>query len=328
MLNRRLLLLSGFAAVALGVDRPDAATGLRKVGVLGSRRFDRDEPETAALIAELARLGYSEGRNLEFIDRHCGEALDRLDALAAELVNLKVDVILPTHREAIPAARRVTSSIPIVMIGSANPVREGWIQSFAHPGGNVTGNASSATEVEVKALELLIETLGKPKRLAYVVFTPFRQRPTVLEQIARLEATAGSAGVQLRTVDVPDGHALGKTFQSLADARTEGVMLHSFATKGLGADEVGALMRYRLPTIVQQREFVQAGALMSFTPNILEMYRRAAAYVAKVLNGAQPADLPVELANRFELVINLKTASALGLKIPASVILRADELIR
>lgn len=278
---------------------------------------------------ELARHNYVQGRTFEYIKRSCGEQLNRLPSMARELVALKVEVICAVGHEAQVAARLATRTVPIVMPGAGDPVGDGFIESFAHPGGNMTGLAVSASEIEIKQLEILIESLPRTKRVAYVVFEPFRFRPLVVEQVARLEAAAKNRGVQLQTFPCRDGHALDAVFKAISDSGIGAVVLHNHATIGLDGDEVAAIvLKHRLPTIMTVRDYAESGVLFTYDTNLVALYRRAGIYVAKILDGVRPADLPVELPTRFEFVINLKTASALGIEIPSSVMLRADELIR
>jgi putative ABC transport system substrate-binding protein len=301
---------------------------VRRVGVLGVEDY-RSSDWWSALVDELAKRGYVEGKTLSFVSRTCGEKLDLLDPMAKEIVALGVELIISTSGDALGPLRRATRTIPIVMTASSDPVRDGWVASLAHPGGNITGNTVSGPDIELKQLELLIEALGTNKRIAHVVFEAFRSLPAEVAQTARFEALARTRGILLETLGAADGHALDGVFRKLARGGCNGVVLQNHATIGLDGDEVASLgLRHGLPVIMAVQDYARAGVLFTFSPSMISLYRKTAVYVDRILSGAKPADLPVELPTKYEFVINLKTASALGLTVPPSILLRADEVIR
>jgi len=279
-----------------------------------------------ALQQELARLGYVVGGNLEFEQRFAGGKVETLPSLAAELVALKVDVIVAVSPSAIRAARDATTTIPIVMAFSGeDPVRGGLIASLARPGGNITGMTAIPSLLAPKWFQLLQDAVPGINRIAIL------RRPNRLdhvEQIDVMQAAARADGIRLQTVEVRDLEQYGPAFEEMARQRAEGVIILSgpeFTQHLAPLAELAAL--HRLPSLWQFREFVVAGGLLSYGPNIQELSARAAVFVDKILKGANPGQLPVQQPTRFELAINLKTARALGLAIPQSLLLRADELV-
>lgn len=319
--------LTAMALSALVVGAPTRSKPWR-LGVLGVQDTLQVDG-WLGFVAELTQRGYVEGKSLVVVNRHCDERLERLEPLAKELVGLGVDVILSASPDALPYLKRATQSIPIVMTSSPDPVGDGWIASLAHPGGNITGNTVSVEEIELKQLELLVDVLRTPKRVAYVVYQPFQGRPRAIQHTARMEATARGRGVKLETRGAVDGRALDGIFDSLAHSGFEGVVLQNHATIGIGYKEVAVFcLRNRMPIIMRLRGNATVGVPFTFGVSDEYQFRRAAIYVDRILSGAKPADLPVELPTQFELVVNLKTTAALGLHIPSSVLLRANELIQ
>ncbi len=290
-----------------------------RVGVLGAI----DSPPWEAFRQGLRDLGYIEGRNLSLVQRFSGGRNERLRELAADLVGLQVDVIMTAGSEAPQAARTVTGSIPIVMGAANDPVGVGLIATFAHPGGNVTGLSFDITQQEgAKRLDLLKELAPKASRIAYL---PGSTGETALAG-ARLGAR--SLGVQLRIHEVRTSDDLDRMFAAVMRERPDALLVS--ATPGAMVHRtqiIDLATRSRLPAMYGFREPVEAGGLISYGPSLPDMLRRAATFVDRILRGAKPGDLPVEQPTKFELVINLKTAKALGLTIPPSVLLRADQII-
>jgi len=332
--NKRRTLIVGAATLAAlaaaGASFPQAASKVYRIGILSVElAADPTDPGWVAFIDEMGRYGYVEGRNLIFIRRASDKDLQRFEALAVELVGLKVDLILSTAGAATRAAKKVTSTIPIVMVGSSDPVRDGLVASLARPGGNVTGNSYQSREVELKRLQILAEAIGRPTRLAYVIYRPDRSLPTMADQLAAMAAAARALGAQFVDFDVEDGDHLHLAFQQMVRQRVDGVVIHNMAAIGLDLDALGPLaLRYKLPAITGARDDSESGVLLSYAVSFADMFRKSARYIDKILKGAKPADLPVEQPTKFELVINLKTAKALGLTIPQSLLLRADEVIQ
>ena len=274
----------------------------------------------------LRDLGYVEGRNIVVEYRYADGKYERLPALAAELVRLKVDVIVSHGTPGPLAAKQATSAIPIVMTSAGDPVGSGLVSSLARPGGNVTGLSLMVPELGGKRLQLLKEILPGLSRVAVL----WNAANPYASLVAReMEATATTLGVQLQALVVrgPDDFAgaLAAATTGRAGALTA---VEDPLTITKRTQIVDFAAKSRLPAIYGVKEFVDAGGLMSYGVNLVDLYRRAAAYVDKILKGAKPADLPVQQPTKFEFVINLKTAKALGLTIPPSVLLRADEVIQ
>ena len=329
--DRRAFGIATAAYIFLLRDSPAAVPGVKtwRLGLLGSARSP-GSPLWAAFDEELARKGLVEGKAFSWMGPPVTE-LSQLDALASDLVKANVDIIVTDFREGVASAKRATKTIPIVMLVASDAVREGWVASFARPGGNLTGTSGFPIEMEVKRLQILIQTLERPKRLGYFVFAPFRRRPAVVDQIKRLEEAAGAKGAQLRVFEVEEAYgSLGAAFERAANAGVQGLVIHNHATIGANSHaEVGDLaMKFRLPSIMSYREYAVGGVLLSYSEDTIDTYRKGATYVAKIMAGAKPGELPVEFPTRFEFVINLKTAAALGLHVPASVLSLANEVIR
>jgi putative tryptophan/tyrosine transport system substrate-binding protein len=273
----------------------------------------------------LRELGYLEGRNVAFETRSADGRTDRLPALAAELVRLKVDVIVTAGSPAARAAKEATTSVPIVMATGGDPVGLGLVTSLARPGGNVTGLTTLSRELSGKRLEMLREVLPHVARMGLLW-----HRTSAIDALTRREteeaARALAIPLTMQAVDGPDD--FDRAFAAIMADRAGAVLA---ATSPMFLAHRGKLnelaLKHRLPVMFAFREYAEAGGLMAYGPSYTELFQRAASYVVKILKGAKPADLPVEQPTKFELVINLKTAKALGLTIPQSVLLRADEVI-
>jgi putative ABC transport system substrate-binding protein len=255
-----------------------------------------------------------------------GSRFDRLPDLAAELVRLKVDIIVAAPTPAAVAAKNATGTIPIVMTVVGDPVGIGLIASLARPGGNVTGlSYSVGVETFGKGLELLKAALPKVRRMA-ILSNP--GNPSHVLAIRDLKVAAGSLGVQLQFLEARGPNEFDGAFAAMAKERVGALLVVADSVFNFHRARLTDLAaRSRLPTMYGIRENVEAGGLMSYGASVPDLYRRAAGYVDKILKGAKPADLPVEQPTKFELVINLKTAKALGLTIPQSLLLRADQVI-
>ena len=299
------------------------ATRVYRLGILflGGGSGGRD---LAAIRTRLHDLGYVEGRNLVIETRHAGGQSERLPALAAELVGLNPDVIMTITTPAAMAAKKATDRIPIVMAGSADPVGLGLVASLARPGGNVTGVTNNAgSNFPVKQLQLLKEAAPNVARVA-VLMTSFPVELGTFDAMREAGPTLGVTPLRF-TVDSPTDIDVA----ALAKLHPDALYVFPNAINGRHSK---AILSYaaanRLPAIYGEREFVEAGGLMSYWTDWISLRRHAADYAGKIFKGAKPDDLPVEEPTRFELVINLKTAKALGLTIPQSLLLRADEVIQ
>jgi putative ABC transport system substrate-binding protein len=274
----------------------------------------------------LRDLGWVEGQNI-LVDYRFGDGHERLPALAAELVQLKLDIIVALATPATAAAKSATTMIPIVMIGVGDPVGSGFITSLARPGGNVTGLSYSAADMGLlaKQFELLMEAVPKVRRVAVLSNPSNRNHPRWVQEF---KDAGRSFRLQLQFLEVRSPDEFDAAFAAMARERVGAVLVVADSIFITHPTQLAALMaKTRLPSFAQYREVVEAGGLMSYAPSFPDLGQRAAIYVDKVLKGAKPADLPVEQPTKLELVINLKTAKALGLTIPPSLLARADRVI-
>jgi putative ABC transport system substrate-binding protein len=275
----------------------------------------------------LRELGYIEGKTF-IMELRYGEArAERISELARELVGLKVDMIVTGTDVAIAAVKRETQTIPIVMGNSSDPVATGFVASLARPGGNVTGVSSISPELSGKRLELLREVIPGLSRVAFI-WNP-DVRGNVLDY-KETESTARSLRLQLQSVEVVRAEDLDRAFSAVTKERAQALIMPAanpvgFANRGQIASFA---QKNQMPSMFAQREYVDAGGLMSYGPSTAELWRRAATYVDKIFKGTKPADLPVEQPTKFEFVINLKTAQQIGLTIPPNVLVRADKVIK
>jgi putative tryptophan/tyrosine transport system substrate-binding protein len=323
MRRRTFITLLGGAAAAwpLGV-RAQQPGKLPTIGFLGADPAGW-RPWTDAFVGQLRKLGWIEGRTIAIEYRWSEGRPERATEIAAEFVRLKVDVIV-TSGTAVPTVKQATAVIPIVFAIAIDPVGGGLIASLARPGGNVTGLSVQQTDIAGKRLELLREVVPRLRRVAIMVDVGFAQG--VLE-MGEVEATARTLGLEVTPLEIRRAEDIAAAFTALkAQADALYVVVNALVstnrtriiTLALGA---------RLPTIFNTRDFVQVGGLMSYGPNYSDLFRRAAEYVDKILRGTKPGDIPVEQPTKFDLVLNLTTAKALGLAIPESFLLRADEVI-
>ena len=278
-----------------------------------------------ALRQGLRELGYVEGQNIALELRWAEGKYDRYPALAADLVRSKVDVIVAWSGQATKAAQEATRTIPIVMSLVNDPVGSGLVASLARPGGNVTGTTVMAPDVVGKRLELLKEVVPKVSRVA-VLQHP--DNPASAPMLREVEARARALGVRLQILGVRNPAEIDSAFAAMTRERAGALLIFPDALFGTQRRQIAELaMKNRLPAISFAAEYAEAGGLIVYGANLLDLERRAATYVDKILKGAKPADLPIEQPTKFELVINLKTAKALGLTIPQSVLGRADQVI-
>ena len=273
----------------------------------------------------LRDLGYVEGESIILEYRFAEGRFDRLPELAAELVRLKVDVILADGGQATAAAQQASETIPIVFPAVPDPVGQGLVANLAQPGGNTTGLSVQDPELMGKRLELLKEAVPGVTRVAYL-WHAARIGPRALQE---LETAARSLGVQLQPVEVREPYPFDQAFATMAEAQAEALITLPSGVFGTRSTQIVDLAaQTRLPAIFPEREFVEAGGLMAYGPSVKANFHRTAVYVDKILKGTKPADLPVEQPTKFEFVINLKTAQALGLTIPSTLLFQADEVIR
>ena len=323
MIDRRTFigtLAGGLLAAPFIFAQPP--TKLPRIGILGNE----DAPVWEGLRRGLREMGYVDGRNVTMEWRWSEGRTDRLPALALELEQLKVDIIVASSTPAVRAAKQATSTIPIVMAISSYPEKIGLVESLARPGGNVTGLTNIAPELMGKRFQLLKEIAPKVSRVAVLWNSTSPVEPLGFRETL---AAAAAAGVEIQSIEVrtPDDYraAFATVTASGADALYAFGNPVNFKHRQLIADFA---LKSRLPGIYEEKLFVDAGGLLSYAPSFTDLYRRAATYVDKVLKGAKPADLPVEQPTKFELAINLKTAGALGITIPQSLLARADDVIQ
>jgi putative ABC transport system substrate-binding protein len=332
VIDRRTFLAGTGAALFATPFAAEAqqAAKIARIGYLGTN-LAVSPHQHEAFRQGLRDLGYVEGRNVVIEYRSAEGKYERLPALAAELVALKVDVIVAAGgTPPALAATQATRTLPIVFIGAGDPVTSGLVTSLARPGGNVTGSSILAPELVGKRLELLKQAVPRVSRVA-VLWQPgggLAER-TEMDMLKGAEVAARALGVRVQFVEARGPADFDGAFSEMTRARAGALTVLS--TPMFGGERrrlVDLAAKNRLPTVYSFREYVDAGGLMSYGPDLADMFRRAATYVDRILKGAKPADLPVEQPTKFELVINLKTAKALGLTIPPSLLGRADEVIQ
>jgi putative ABC transport system substrate-binding protein len=315
------------ALVLISMDPAHAqpAKEIPRIGVLWSDRASTIAPRAEAFRQGLRELGYKEDQNIVIETRSAEGRSGTMSALAAELVQRKVDVILTTGTTPTQAAKRATSAIPVIMTFVSDPVEAGFVASLARPGGNITGLTNLGPELSGKWLELLKQMAPRAKRVG-VLMNPTTRPHGVL--VKEMTGAAKTLALNLQPVEVRDANALEGALATLKKARPDALIV--LLPRG-PVDQQKRIVEFaaalRIPAIYHWREFVDVGGLAYYGASIQEMYRRAATYVDKILKGAKPGDLPVEQPTKFELVINLKTAKTIGLTIPQSLLLRADQVI-
>jgi len=299
------------------------AKKVHRVGrlVAGRGSWLMDETFTQAL----RQLGWVKGRNIAFESRLAEVQLDRLPDLAAELVRLKVDVIVGGGA-AVHAAKRTTRSVPIVFVMDGDPVGEGLVESLARPGGNLTGLTLISPDLTAKRLELIKEAFPNVRRVG-VLWNPTNSSSAV--EFREGESAARRLGLKFQSLAVRASSDFESTFRAAARDRADALLIITDpVTDAHHFQILDFVVGNRLPTMHGERTFVEAGGLISYGPSLVDLWRRAATYVDRILKGAKPADLPVERPTKFELVINLKTAKQIGLTIPPNVLARADKVIK
>jgi putative tryptophan/tyrosine transport system substrate-binding protein len=316
----------GLAVVIALVLAPFAAEGQRAgkvphIGYLSLLSAARDSPNMEAFRQGLRDLGYVEGKTALIDARYADGKLEMLPNLAAEIVRLNVDVIVAAPTPAVRAVQQATRTIPIVMAFSGDPVGEGFATGLARPGGNITGHSAAVAEMSAKRVEFLKSLVPKLSHVA--LLTPL---DGVRAIVSGTEGAARSLGLQVSTTLVRNPSDVDHAFSSMPGAHVGGVIV-DLALRQHQKQILALALKSRLPTISGPREFVEAGGLVAYGPNFPDLFRRSAAYVDKILKGAKPADLPIEQPTKFDLVVNLKTAKALGLTVPRTVILQADQVI-
>jgi ABC-type uncharacterized transport system substrate-binding protein len=296
-----------------------------RIGVLDTMSATLNTANLGAFRQGLRELGYVEGRDFVIEYRSADGRPERFPGLATELVRLKVDLIVTRGTPAVLAAEKATESIPIVMTTSADPTGFGVVSSLARPGGNVTGLSTIAVELMGKRLEFLKEAIP---RIARIALLGNMSSPASASQWRQMEGAARSLGLEPQLLDVRAPEDFARAFDTAIRQRANAVqVVNDTLTQTNSRRIVDLSAKHRLPSIFTSREFVDAGGLMAYGPNFTDLYRRAATYVDKIFKGAKPADLPIEQPTKFELVINLKTAKALRLTIPQTLLLRADQVI-
>ena len=324
MRRREFITLLGSAAVGWPVIARGQAT--ERVARLGYLALRPPLPADDVFVQALQKLGWIEGQNLTIERRFAAGDFNRLREFAVELVRLKVNVIVASASSAAQAAKDATRSIPICFLNTGDPVGQGFVASLAHPGGNLTGTAFDATpDVTGKQLELLIEATPKASRVA-VLWNP--SSPFLRSYLDAAQATAPKLRVSLQSYEVQEADKYDDAFEAMRRDHMDAVLVLSDSFATLYRVRIATLAaKYQLPALYGHSQYPQAGGLMSYGPAFSDAYRRGADYVDKILKGAKPSDLPVEQPTKFELVINLKTAKALGLDVPVQLRQLADEVI-
>jgi putative ABC transport system substrate-binding protein len=329
--RRQFITLLGGAAAAWPLPaRAQQGERVRRIGLLMGTADDREgETRVAALKRGLQELGWTDGRNIQIETRFGGADTSRIRADAAELVALAPDIIVGQTTPVIRALRQATSSIPIIMAAVTDPVGQGFVSSLAHPGGNITGYVTGFSQFEYglsgEWLGVLKEVAPKVTRAA-VIRDP--ANAPGIGQFDAIQAVAPSLGVEVSPFNVRDAGEIERTITAFSQSSNGGLIVTGSALAVVHRELIIALAaRNSLPAVYFERLFVTRGGLISYGPDLLDQFRRAAGYVDRILKGAKPADLPVQAPTRYDLAINLKTARALGLEIPSSVLARADEVI-
>jgi putative tryptophan/tyrosine transport system substrate-binding protein len=322
--KRREFLIGG-AAAAWPLVAPGQPPGLRELGILGGAKANEWAPFVAAFGKGMSEIGYAEGRNITSEAKWAEGQYDRLPAMATELVQRRVDVIVAFTTPAARAAKVATATIPIVFTTISDPVQLGLVTSLSRPGGNLTGVTRLEVEVGQKLLELLHEVVPIAKTVAMLI-NP--RNPNVEAQSKNLQAAAHLLGLQLHTLTASTERDIDAVSAALDERRIGGLVVVGDAFINSRSEKLAALaLRQQVPAIFSSRASAAVGGLLSYGGDQTDQYRQAGVYTGRILNGEKPADLPVIQSTKFELVINLKTAKALGLEVPAKLLFTADEVI-
>ena len=326
--RRRLLIVVGVGALAtpLSCFAQQPMVKVPRIGLLAEGHAPSGTSENLEAFRKgLRDLGYVEGKNIILESRYGGGNEDRMRDFAADLIRLKVDLIVTDGGGGIQAAKRAAGTVPIIMMHSTDPVATGLVASLARPGGNITGIVTLSPELIGKRLELLKESFPKVSRVAVLTG---RIGPNTASWLKQMEATARSLKLQLQILEINTPADFDTAFQAATKGRADALIeLPTHIFHEHGKQIVNFAAQKRLPAVFHTRDFVQAGGLMSYGANYPDLYRRVATYVDKILKGAKASELPIEQPTKFDLVINMKTAKALGIKIPNLIMVRADKVI-
>jgi putative tryptophan/tyrosine transport system substrate-binding protein len=316
-------LLAGAAAAWPLAARAQQTAKLPTIGVLGSATPSTQAPRFAAFVQRLRELGWIEGRTIAIEYRWTKGRPERVAEIAAEFVQRKVDVIV-TNGPSVATLKQATSIIPIVFAVAKDPVGGGLVTSLSRPGGNVTGLSVQEVDTAGKRIELLREVVPRLRRLAIMVDVGY---PSAVLEMGELQAAARALGLEVAPLEIRRGEDIAPAFEALGVQADALYVSQDALTVAYNTRIITLALGARLPTMFAARNFVQAGALMSYGPNFLALFRRAAELVDKILRGTKPGDIPIEQPTKFDLVINLTTAKAIGLDVPATLLARADEVI-
>jgi ABC-type uncharacterized transport system substrate-binding protein len=318
--------LCGILVALSAPVHPQQPKKVPRIGYLTSTSPSAQSARIETFRQGLHELGYVEGKNIVIEYRYAEGKLDRLPGLAAELVGLKIDIIVSGGPAVTRAAKEATGTIPIVMEFDNDPVGNGFVTSLAHPGGNITGLSTLAPEISGKQLELLKAIVPRLSRVAVIGSSVEAGYAQVLKE---MELVAGALSVKLQNLDIVTAKDIEPVFQTATKGRADAILVLVSSIIATHITEILSLAaKTRLPTIYYRTEYVENGGLLSYGVSFADLDRRAAIYVDKILKGAKPGDLPVEQPTKFELVINLKTAKAIGVTIPQSVLYKADRVIK
>jgi ABC-type uncharacterized transport system substrate-binding protein len=321
-MNRRAFLCGSAVMLTAPLSaEAQRAIKIARIGYLSPLSAGADSTNREAFRQGLLALGYSEGQNAVIEARYADGKLDRLPDLAGDIVRLKVDVIVAAPSMAVRAVQRATQTIPIVMAFAGDPVGEGFIAKLARPGGNITGHSGPVAEMAGKRFEFLKAIVPRLSHVLHVISPEITKRA-----VTETEAAGQILGVRVTTRSVRDSRELDRVFSTLQQEPISGLIV-ALTVRHHWKEIVDFALKNRLPSVSGPLEFVEAGGLMSYGPHYPDLFRRTATFVDKILKGAKPADLPVEQPTKFELFINARTAKALGLTIPPSLLARADEVI-
>ena len=324
MKRRDFITVVGGVAAAWPLGARAQQPAMPVIGFLGPLTPSVQSKWTAAFVQRLRELGWIDGRNVAIEYRWAEGRSERFAEIAAEFVRLKVGVIVTAGTAAVIAAKQATSVIPIVFAAAGDPVGTGLVASLARPGGNVTGLSNQSADIAGKRLELLREVVPSLRRLAIMANIG---SPIGVLEMGEVQAAAGTLGLEVATLEIRRAEDIAPAIEALK-GRADALYVVTDPLMNTNRIRINTLaLGARLPTMHGLREYVEAGGLMSYGANFPDLYRRAADYVDKILRGAKPADLPVEQPTKFDLVINLKTAKALGLDVPPTLLARADEVI-
>ena len=328
MRRREFIKLVGGAAV-VGVGPLDTlaqdATKTWRVGILDTASADLNAANLNVFRSALSQFGYIEGQNLTITYKSSEGHIERFPELAAELVSLKVDIIVTRGTPATIAAGRASKTTPIVMAAIGEPLETGMVASLARPGGNVTGLSAFVTELTAKRIEIMRDLMPKMSRMAMIDNMENRSVPP---QWNEMKKAALALGIQPQLYDVRKPEDIEPAFKTALSERADALAIGNDSVVLASRRQIAELAaKHRVPAIYATREFVDVGGLLSYAANYSDLYRRAASYVNKILKGARPGELPVEQPTKFELIVNLKAAKALGLAVPPTLLSRADEVI-